>query len=57
MQPKRSGVVFDTPVSEPARNRYPPEEITVPTLVVHAVRLSDTILTGTLALKAEFGDA
>lgn len=36
MQPKRSGVVFDTLVSEPACNRFPLEEITVPTLVVHA---------------------
>jgi pimeloyl-ACP methyl ester carboxylesterase len=36
MQPKRLGVVFDTPVSEPACNRFPLQEITVPRLVVQA---------------------
>ena len=36
MQPKRLGVVFETLVSEPACNQFPLEEITVPTLVVHA---------------------
>ncbi|HEX6302455.1 MAG TPA: alpha/beta hydrolase [Acidimicrobiia bacterium] len=35
-QPKRLGVVFDAIVSEPASNLFPLEEISVPTLLVHA---------------------
>lgn len=34
---KRRGAVFDALVSEPGSNRYPLEDITVPTLLVHAV--------------------
>jgi pimeloyl-ACP methyl ester carboxylesterase len=34
--PKRFGVAFDAVVSEPASNRFPLEDIRVPTLLVHA---------------------
>lgn len=33
---KRAGAVFDTLVSEPASNDFPLEDLTVPTLLVHA---------------------
>jgi pimeloyl-ACP methyl ester carboxylesterase len=36
VRPKRRGVVFDALVSEPASNSFPMEDISVPTLFVHA---------------------
>jgi len=36
IRPKRFGIAFDAVVSEPASNHFPLEDVTVPTLFVHA---------------------
>ncbi len=36
MKPRSAGVLFDTYVSNPDMDQYPFEQITVPTLVLHA---------------------